>query len=75
MAAENIKKYRFKMAAETSSSSALTSDGDVSTTFNDDFFTDAKWRPKILFKKIESKWRPKRRPEVHLPPTATFRQH
>ena len=45
MAAENIiKKDRFKMAAETSSRSALTSDGDVSTTLNDDFFTDAKER-------------------------------
>jgi len=39
-----INKNRFKMAAETSSYIALTSDGDVSTTSNDYFFIYAKER-------------------------------
>jgi len=45
MADDNIiKKDRFKMAAETSPYIALSSDGGVSSTLYDDFFTDAKER-------------------------------
>ena len=36
-----INKDRFKMADETSSYIALTTDGKVSTTSNDYFFTEA----------------------------------
>ena len=28
-----------------------------------------------IIKRIDSKWRPKRRPTLHYPPTATFRLH
>ena len=62
MAAENIiKNYRFKISGETSPYIALSSDGDVSTTLYDDFFTDAKnefyVRFTLYMQNVRFKWR------------------